>query len=62
MSSFCFRQGGQAFKLPPKLSISLRNLLEVTDCVEYKSKARSLPITATTQEIMDQCLQLYPHM
>ena len=60
-----FRQDGGFFAFPPNFSISLRNLLKVTDCVGHEAggagPASSSKLTVT-QEVMDTCLARYPHV
>ena len=58
---FC-RKGREFFRMPQQMSVSLRTMLKITDCVQHKVAANNGDLLNTPQYFMDECLSLFPHM
>ena len=48
--------------MPQQMSVSLRTMLKITDCVQHKVAASNGDLLNTPQYYMDECLSLFPHM
>ena len=44
------------------MSVPLRTMLKITDCIEHKVKLAGGDLLNTPQYYMDDCLNAYPHV